>query len=261
MPQNPKYPVALITGAASGIGRQLALILASEGTAVAALDLQVEGLQTLEQEIRNRQGRCAWVQGDVTDIPNLQKKINELETALGPIDLLIANAGVGLETSGLQYRAEDMNAVLGVNLLGVSNSIGAVLPGMLSRRRGHLVAMSSLASFRGLPRMLGYCASKAGVNALMEGLRLEVGNRGIDVTTICPGWIRTPMTDQIAGSLPGMLEADEAARRIVRAIYQKRHFYAFPASMVWQMRIFNCLPRFLRDPLLRKMLQGLHRKT
>src|SRR5204863_8360902 len=101
-------------------------------------------------------------------------------------------------------------------------SIAAVLPGMLQRRRGHLVAISSLASLRGLPRMLGYCASNAGVNALMEGLRIEVGDKGLFTTTVCPGWIRTAMPVTIAGH-PKIIEPDAAARRIVDAVVRKRH--------------------------------------
>lgn len=256
----PHYQVALITGAASGIGRQLALLLAERGTAIAALDRYTEGLVSLEQELKARQSKIAWTQGDVTDVEELKKNVLQLESSLGPIDLLIASAGVGIETSALNYNAADMNMVLNINLLGVSNSIAAVLPGMLARGRGHLTALSSLASFRGLPRMLGYCASKAAVNALLEGIRLEVGDRGIDVTTICPGWIKTPMTEQIGGRLPNMLEVDFAARYILEAIESKRIFVAFPGNMVWQLRILGWLPRGLRDRLLRKMVKKLDRK-
>src|SRR5207245_2000808 len=100
------------------------------------------------------------------------------------IDLLIANAGIGIETSALAFRAEDIEAQIRVNLIGVANSIEAVLPAMLARRRGHLAAISSLASYRGLPKMAGYCASKAGVNALLDAVRVEVRSHGIAVTTI-----------------------------------------------------------------------------
>jgi short-subunit dehydrogenase len=255
-----EYKVALITGAGSGIGRELALALSRLGTAIAGVDYREDGLKKLDDEIKSRQGRCATAVLDVTDVEPLRTGIGELEKTLGPIDLLIASAGLGLETSGLDYSAEVMNKVIGVNLLGVSNSIAAVLPGMLQRKRGHLVAMSSMASFRGLPRMLAYCASKSGVNAMMEGLRIEIEDQGLFATTICPGWIRTPMTAQMAGRLPKMLEADDAARRILWAIQKKRRFYAFPASTVWQMRIFGLVPRFLRDRIFRKMMRSMTRK-
>lgn len=244
------YQTALITGAASGIGRALAELLAKEGVAIAALDLNATGLKELADQLSQRQGRCAWTAGDVTNPLELSAKVAELEQQLGPIDLLIASAGLGLETSALNYRAEHMNAVMGVNLLGVSNSIAAVLPGMLQRRRGHLVALSSLASYLGMPRLLGYCASKAGVNAIMEGVRGEVKPFGIHVTTVCPGWIRTPMTRRLDGRLP-MMEVEPAAQRILDAIRRKKTFAAFPRKLVWRMRLLKWSPAFLRDRLLR----------
>jgi len=139
--------------------------------------------------------------------------------------------------------------VLNVNLLGVSNSIAAVLPGMLQRRRGHLVALSSLASYLGLPRMLAYCASKSGVNAIMEGIRGEVKPLGVHVTTVCPGWIRTPMTESLVGKFP-MMDVEFAARQIVRAIRNKKNFIAFPRRMLWHMRILKWSPPRIRDWLL-----------
>ncbi|MCI0685465.1 MAG: SDR family NAD(P)-dependent oxidoreductase [Gemmataceae bacterium] len=244
---------ALITGAASGIGRELARQLADEGVAIAALDLNADGLQALADELTQKQRRVAWGIADVTKADELQARVSALEMQLGPIDLLIACAGIGFETSALEYRADAMNAVLAVNLIGVSNSIAAVLPGMLERRRGHIVALSSLASYLGVPRMLAYCASKSGVNAIMEGLRAEVRQHGIHATTICPGWVRTPMTD---GKLPGhvrTMPVDDAARRIIRAIRRRKTFVAFPAALVWQMRLLTWSPRFVRDRLIARM--------
>src|SRR5579884_515992 len=139
---NPS-PVALITGAGSGIGRQLALALARDGYRIAALDLQPAGLESLAKELS-----CATAVADVTEPASLNAAVADLETRVGPTDLLIASAGVGIETSGLNYRADDIAKVINVNLIGVSNSIAAVLPGMLQRGRWHLVALSSVASFR-----------------------------------------------------------------------------------------------------------------
>ena len=149
----------------------------------------------------------------MTDAVALQKAVQALEARLGPVDLLVANAGVGTETSALHFDAAAFANIIQVNLIGVANSAAAVLPGMLARGRGHLVAISSMASYRGLPSLAGYCASKAGVNALMEALRVQVRPRGIWTTTVCPGWIRTPMTGATAQAArsPGMLEVDDAA--------------------------------------------------
>ncbi len=247
--------VSLITGAGSGIGRQLALALGREGYRIAALDLQPAGLDALAEELKGV--ACATAVADVTDSARLNAAVADLEGRLGPTDLLIASAGVGIETSGLNYRADDIAKVINVNLIGVSNSIAAVLPGMLQRGHGHLVALSSVASFRGLPRMLAYCASKAGLNSLMEGLRVELQPRGIAVTTICPGWVRTPMTAQIKGKLDYLLEVEDAAREIVGAIQRKAPIHVFPRRMRWRMRVMGWLPVTWQDRLIRKMLGRL----
>jgi short-subunit dehydrogenase len=186
--------------------------------------------------------------------------VADLEVRLGPTDVLIASAGIGRETSALDFHAEDIRAHLLVNLIGVSNSIDAVLPGMRRRGRGHLVALSSLASYRGLPRMAGYCASKAGLNALLDALRAELGPVGITVTTICPGWVRTPLTAPINLPPRDMMEVEEAARRIVAAIRRRRPFLAFPAGAAWQVRLLCWLPRRLSDWLTRRYLARADRR-
>ena len=248
-----KTRVALITGAGSGIGRELARTLAAEGTAIAAIDKKPEGLTELADEFQRTNRTMAWEVADVTDAITLRQKIGELEERLGPVDLLIANAGVGLETSALCLQPEDVTTVLQVNLLGVAHSIAAVLPGMLKRRSGHIVGISSLASFRGVPRMLAYCASKSGVNAFLEGLRVEVKPYNIAVTIICPGWVKTPMTANIRGPRLDMMEADAAARLIVAAIRKRRKFFAFPNSLAWRLRLLRWLPCSVSDWLIAKM--------
>jgi short-subunit dehydrogenase len=251
--------VALITGAASGLGRQLAFLLAAEGVAVAAVDLQAQGLQSLEQELHTRGTRVASEIADVTDAVALQKAVTALEARVGPVDLLIASAGIGTATPALDFDGAGFATLIQVNLLGVANSVAAVLPGMLSRGRGHLVAISSLASYRGLPSLAGYCASKAGVNALMESLRVELRGHGIVTTTVCPGWVRTPMTAQLPLKVPLMLELDDAARRILRAIRQRRAFTAFPGRTRRQVALMRWLPAGVSDWMLQRMVCALEK--
>ena len=250
-------PVALITGAGSGIGRCLAHVLAQEGYAVAAIDINEESLRGAAEEMRTHTIACRVA--DVTDAAGLAQATRELESELGPIDLLVANAGIGIETSGLKYDVANMNKVLSVNLIGVSNSIGAVLPGMVERQRGHLVGISSVASYRGLPRMLAYCASKAGVNAIMDGLRVELAPVGIHVTTICPGWIKTPMTENIKNPEP-LLDVETAVQEIMYAIRKKLAFHAFPRMMRWKLGLITSLPRSWQDAMIRRMVRRLDAK-
>src|SRR5262245_30878742 len=247
--------VALITGAGSGIGRQLARALSAEGARIAAVDRHAESLVSLGGELQGRPYASAVV--DVTDLPALRRAAAGLEEQLGPTDVLIASAGIGKETSALNFKAEDVAAQINVNLIGVANSVDAVLPGMRQRRRGQLVVLSSLASYRGLPMMAGYCASKAGVSALVEALRVELTPLNIAVTTICPGWIRTPLTTNIAVPQPYMMEVDYAVTRMVEAIRTRRSHLAFPPAAAWQVRVLRWLPAGLSDWLIRQRMRRL----
>jgi NAD(P)-dependent dehydrogenase (short-subunit alcohol dehydrogenase family) len=244
-----------ITGAGSGIGRKLSLMLAAEGATIAAVDLKPEPLESLGKELGS--ARYAWAIADVTDVNALRQAVKELETRVGPIDRLIANAGIGRETSALNFRAEDVEAQIRVNLIGVANSIDAVLPGMLARGKGHIIGMSSLASYRGLPKMAGYCAAKAGVNSLLEGMRIELKTRGIRVSIICPGWIRTPLTSDIKVPQPFMMELDYAAGRILEAIRAEREFFAFPGPARRRVRLLRWLPSRMSDWLVVQVVKRL----
>ncbi len=250
--------VALITGAGSGLGRQLALTLAGEGAAVAAIDRQPEGLESLAAQLAGKPS--AWAVADVTDRPVLHHAIDRLRKHLGPIDLLIASAGIGQKNATVDFDAELFEAHVRINLLGVANSIAAVVPEMVARKQGHLVAISSVASFRGLPDMAGYCASKAGLNALLDTCRIELKPHGIRVTTVCPSWIRTPMTDSLDVPKPQIMEADEAARRILRAIQKNQPFIGFPRRVVWMLRLLGWLPAGISDWMAMQALRNMAAK-
>jgi NAD(P)-dependent dehydrogenase (short-subunit alcohol dehydrogenase family) len=244
--------VALITGAALGIGRQFALQLAEAGASVAAVDLDAAGLDKLADELQGKP--VATAVADVTDRPALLQAVAGLEQKLGPTDLLFANAGIGRETT-LPFAAEGVEAQVRVNLIGVANSIEAVLAGMIDRKRGHIVGLSSLASYHGLPRMYGYCASKAGLTAMLDGLRVELKPHGVRVTTVCPGWIRTRLTEKFAVPLPNMLEVDDAVRRILAAVAADRTFYAFPQATLNEVRLLRWLPTSWADWLVERRMR------
>lgn len=249
--------VALITGAGSGIGRQLALLLAGEGARIAALDRQAEALDRLAADLKGKTVACAVA--DVTDLAAVRAAVAQLETQLGPTDLMVASAGIGIETPAESFRAEDFTSQIQVNLIGVINTLDAVLPGMCARQRGHVAALSSMASYRGLPHMGGYCASKAGVNSLLDALRVELRPKGIAVTTICPAWIRTPLTAPLDLPDKDMMEVDDAVRRIVQALRARRPFVAFPAGVTWQARLLRHTPRPISDWLTRRWARKMNK--
>ncbi len=241
-------PVAtmVVTGASSGIGRALAVRLAAEGVRVGAVAQRADLLSELAAEIRSSGGSIHTAAADVTDRPALHDALNLLAAQLGGIDRLIANAGVG-ETLPADHpdHVANLEHTTRVNYLGVVYAFEAVLPAMLARRSGHLVAISSLAAYKGLPGSAAYCASKAAVLSYCESLRIELRGR-IHVTCVCPGFVTTPMTAQNHGPMPLVMSADEAARRIVRALHRRPGVYDFP----WTMRRLMGLSRWAPDWLI-----------
>jgi short-subunit dehydrogenase len=167
------------------------------------------------------------------------------------VDLLVANAGVGAPTVlRPQMNVPDVEKMFRVNVLGVIYSLEAVLPGMLERRRGHVAAVSSMAGYKGLPGEGGYTSSKAAVNNFMESLRIQLRGTGVAVTTICPGFVTTPMTEVNQFKMPWLLQADDAARRIVRALARCKKVYNFP----WQMSLLMKLTQWLPDWLIARSM-------
>jgi short-subunit dehydrogenase len=235
--------VAVVTGASSGIGWELARELARAGCKVGLVARRREKLQGLAGEITAAGGTAAVAAADVGDRAQTVAAVREIADRLGPVDLLVANAGVGMPTLPDPLNVDDVEAMFRVNVLGVVYAVEAVLPEMLRRGRGHLAAVSSLGSYKGLPGESGYCASKAAVNVFMEGLRIQLRDCGIAVTTICPGFILTPMTEINKFHMPWLLQADEAARRIVRALRRRRKVYNFP----WQTALLMKLTAWLPD--------------
>ena len=247
--------VAVITGASTGIGHALARALAREGCKVGLLARRQSLLEQLRDGIRAAGGVAECAAANVAERLQTVAAIHDLAARLGPVDLLIANAGVGGPVVLEPFNVDVQERVLRVNFLGVIYAIEAVLPAMLQRGRGHLAAVSSMAAYKGLPGEMAYTASKAAVNNYMEGLRIDLRGRNIAVTTICPGFVKTPMTDVNEFHMPWMMDADRAARRIVRALRRRRKVYNFP----WQMALFMRVARWLPDWLVARLL--LTRKT
>lgn len=241
--------VAVITGASSGIGAELARQLAAEGVRVGLTARRAEALEALAQEIRASGGAAAIAPADAADPAALQEAMTQLAGALGPIDLLIANAGLGLSTPAAHFSAETVAQVVHVNLIAAAYAIEAVLPEMLRTGRGHLVGISSLAGYRGLPGTSGYSATKAALTALLEGLRVELRGRGIAVTTVHPGYIRTPMTEGANRPQPFLMEVGPAARIILKGIASRRRDVAFPWTMATFMALVRLLPGAVYDRL------------
>jgi short-subunit dehydrogenase len=240
--------VAVVTGAASGIGRALCPLLAQEGARLGLLDRNAEGLASLAEELRAKGVCCATASADVRDRRATREAIEALAGQLGPVDLLVACAGITGTTLVDDLAVEETEAILRVNLLGVAHAIDAVLPGMLARRGGQIVALSSLAGCRGMPFSAAYSASKAALAAYLESLRPALRRRGIAVTTVFPGFVRTPLMQSAAVQPPvPMLEPEQAARYVLHAILRRRRVYSFPWSTSLAVRFLSWLPAGVYD--------------
>lgn len=241
-------PVTLITGASSGIGRSLARRIANEGHAVAVVARRKDLLDSLVLEIEQSGGKALAITCDVTDKESVFAAVDTVESRLGPVARLVANAGGGEPTSVDAFSAAHIDRIFALNVMGTAVCIEAVLPGMLAREAGHIVVMGSLAAYRGLPGAAAYSAAKAALANMMESLRIDLRPRGIQVTLLLPGFVRSKPRRK--KKRPFELELEEATARMHQAIIAQKPLYAFPWPLVLAVNIGRMLPAGLYDRLL-----------
>jgi NADP-dependent 3-hydroxy acid dehydrogenase YdfG len=248
-----KNKVVFLTGASSGIGEGIALALAKKGATLGLVARRWGLLDELAKKCEAAGGIARTFAYDVTDAEGLQQAADKLREEFGHIDVLIANAGVGgADPDTRRYEPSAVKRLIDINLLGAVNSIHAVLPQMLERGSGQLVAVSSLAGFRGLRGSAAYSASKAGMTAFFESVRLDVQHKGIDVTIIQPGFIRTPLTAERAHKMPFLMEMDDAIPHFINAIEKRKKFAAFPWQLATIVRAGRYMPTWLYDRIAGK---------
>jgi short-subunit dehydrogenase len=244
-------PVVLLTGASQGIGRATARALSARGYRLGLMDRAEGPLVALADELGEAGAKVAAHVADVRDGTALTEAVAELERELGPTEVLVTCAGVGKISSALDLDLEAFRQMLEVNVLGMARTIEAVLPGMFARKKGHIVGIASVAGYRGLPWMPGYSASKAAVATYLEGLRPGLKRRGVRITTVYPGFVRTGLTVETPFRYPvKMLEAAEAAEYLVRAIARRPRDMTFPASAAFNMGLLRRMPCRLFDWLM-----------
>ena len=243
-----KMPLrVVISGASSGLGLALARHYLERGATIAAFARRGELLQILSAEFP---GKVFCYALDVRDSPAIQHAAKDFITRAGVPDVIIANAGVSVGT--LTEYAEDIDAfqqVMNINVLGIVKTFQPFVAMMRAAKRGTLVGIASVAGFRGLPGASAYSASKSAAISYLESLRVELHGSGVKVVTICPGYIKTPMTAVNPYPMPFMLDADEAARRMIRVIEQQNAFTVIPWQMGMVGRVLKLLPRWLYDRL------------
>jgi short-subunit dehydrogenase len=239
-----KYETALITGGSTGMGRAIALRLAAQGTRVMICARRPE---PLEETKAANPDRIITAIADCADVARAAGIVGEAKEKLGSLDLVIANAGFGINKRAKKLDPKDVIAVLQLNLLGACATLTAAIPPMLAAKRGHLVGISSIAGSRGLPTSAAYSASKAALSIFLESIRVDLHGSGIKVSDIRPGFVDTPLTKKNKFPMPFLLSADEAGRRIVRAIECEKRIYTFPWPMAVGVRVLRMLPGWLYD--------------
>ena len=240
-----------ITGASSGIGEAIIGPLVGRGARIAISARRAERLAAIAGEWQARGKDVRAFPLDVTDPAAVHRAVQDIEAALGGIDLAIFNAG-GSVGDRTRFRGDDCAATMTLNYFSVVYGIDAVLPGMLARGHGRIAAVASLAGYRAMPAATAYGASKAAVIHLLDGLRFELAPRGVGVTVINPGFVRTPLTAPNAFRMPFVMEADEAAERIVRGLERGKKEIHFPARLSWTMKVLRILPYGLYEQLMKR---------
>lgn len=244
-----------ITGASSGIGEALAHEYAkrhqNENTIIGLAARRSECLQYLQQTLETSYKiKCAIYPLDVRDHGALVNAATNFIQQHGIPNVVIANAGVSSGT--LTEHQEDIaafQAVMDINVLGLVHTFQPFITAMREAKQGQLVGIASVAGIRGLPGAGAYSASKAAAIAYLESLRVEMSLHNIAVTTIAPGYIRTPMTDINSYKMPFLMDADIAASKFVDAIEHKRRFVVIPWQMGWVARLMRLIPPTLWDLL------------
>ncbi len=235
----------VISGASSGIGLALAQHYLRQGALVAAFARRAELLHALSQQFPH-QVHCYAL--DVRDATAIQAAALDFIAKAGVPDIVIANAGVSRGT--LTEHAEDVQAfqqVMDINVMGMVKTFQPFIAPMRAAGKGRLVGIASVAGFRGLPGSEAYSASKAAAISYLESLRVELRDDGIKVVTICPGYIKTPMTGINTYIMPFILEVDDAARRMARVIDRGSSFAVVPWQMGLVGRLMKLLPNWLYD--------------
>lgn len=242
---------AVLTGACGGLGQALAQQLLAQGSKLALLGMQPDVLENMAAQAP---AQCRVYVLDVSDSAAMLRMAQDWMQFAGLPDLVIANAGVasGFDTA----QAEDLpvlRRMLEINLLGPVTTFQPFLQALRSvpSHRCALVGMASIAGWRGLPGNGAYCASKGGLIRYLQSLRAELRGTGISVHTICPGYLRTPLTAHNDFAMPGLMDPADAARIMLRRIRKGHTHIVVPRRTGWLSRALACLPDAWMDALLR----------
>lgn len=239
----------IITGASSGIGEALALAYSSSGTRLLLCGRNEEKLKSIAQSCQDKGADAVLAVCDVADRSKMQKHILDFD-ADGSVDLVIANAGIGTGQSAQKNQGvSDPYEIIETNIVGLHATIESLIPLMKQRKRGQIALMSSLASYRGFSKYYVYNATKAYVRIYGQGLRLDLKRYGIEVSTIAPGFVKTPLTDCNDFNMPLIISTEQAAKIIIKGLKKNKSVIAFPWIFHFLVRLIAAMPIPLADKI------------
>ena len=242
----------LITGASSGIGAALALVYAKPGVCLALSGRDRSRLDAVCESCRSAGANVVGTVIDIDDGDAVRQWLVSSDEA-SPLDLVIANAGVSGGAAAGGEPSAQARAIFKTNIDGVLNTVHPATEMMLGRGAGQIAVMSSLASFRGYPGAPAYSASKAAVRVYGEALRGALAPAGVEVSVICPGYVRSRMTDKNSFPMPMLMDADRAAQIIRRGLERNRPRIAFPWSVYAVAWLLGALPLRVIDPIMARL--------
>lgn len=246
----------LITGASSGIGQALVEEYAKNGAKIGLVARNVEKLRSIISKLPGDPSNYLALEADVTDLEACIRVAHQFEAFSGGTDIVIANAGMshGVKT---QYK-EDLKIledIYRLNVFSMAYTFHPFIEPMIQRGKGQLVGIGSVAGYRGLPGSEAYCASKSAVITYCESLRVELKKYGLCVSTICPGFVRTPLTAANPYKMPFLLEPEEFAQRAYKAIQSQTSYAVIPWQMGLLAKTMRLIPNCLFDKILAKRKQ------
>lgn len=249
------WKTAWITGASSGIGRELALALARRGIVVAASARSRDALEALAAEAGAdlRSARILPTPLDITDRTAVAAAAEAvIRVFRGPPDLVVLNAGTYLPMAAETFDAARFRTQVEVNLMGTVHMLEALLPACLAARRGHIAIVASVAGYRGLPTSAAYGATKAALINLAESLKYDCDRAGVKLQLVNPGFVETPLTAKNEFAMPHLMPVGKAVARMIAGLQRGRFEITFPRRFTWQLKLLRLLPYRLYFAITRR---------
>ena len=235
--------VILITGASTGIGRELVIQLSKKNVKLALVARRENLLQDLTNE------NVISIKCDVSKKDEVESAYQQIIEKFGKIDVAILNAGYSVRMKVEEYNSEYAENIFGANVFGIIYWVEQLIPNMIKRRNGMIVGVSSLADSKGYSKSGFYSASKAAATTYLEGLRSELRKYNVQVLTVRPEFVKTPMTDKNEFYMPLMMSTEKAAQIIINGIEKEKRMIQFPWQLVFATRLIPLIPNRLYELL------------